>query len=162
MLVGGFQEAVDDLHRLREFLGEFLVFLIAPGVAQACELALQGRELIVHLTAKPLETVRETPQFARIDDGLGHELPLRDGGLKNAAREVRCPEQKVRTQALDVMAGRTESSVAAPSETVNDAAPKEKGGAEVERPTLRHQEFLCAYGYWCSRRKYSFEARSMA
>src|SRR4051812_36177670 len=77
MLVRGVDEAGDDLHRLLELLDELVVLAVAPGGAQAAELAVQGRHRVGQVAVEPLEVLGEPPQFVRIDDGLCHGTPRR-------------------------------------------------------------------------------------
>ncbi len=42
MLIGGAHKVRKHAHRLLKLLGELLVFLVAPGIAQADELGLQA------------------------------------------------------------------------------------------------------------------------
>jgi hypothetical protein len=74
VLVGRFEEVVDDVHRLLELLGELLVLLVAPGVAQADELAVQACHAIAQLGVEELEMVGEAPQLDGVDDRLGHDI----------------------------------------------------------------------------------------
>ncbi len=59
MLRGRDQEAVEHLHGFGEVLGELVVFLVAPGIAEPGELPLEDRELMLQLAAEMLETVSE-------------------------------------------------------------------------------------------------------
>ena len=74
MLIRRLEEMLDDVHRFLELLPEFLVFLIAPGVAQADELAVQCRHAVAHLGVELLEVMGKTAQLEWVDDRLGHGL----------------------------------------------------------------------------------------
>src|SRR5437870_355854 len=75
MLFGGGDEAFDDLHGLFKFLGEFELLLVAPAGAQADQLAVQGRQLLLQIMIELLEILRKAPELRRIDNRLGHDPP---------------------------------------------------------------------------------------
>src|SRR5262249_38709808 len=78
VLVRGLDEVSQHLHGVGELLGEFLVLLIAPGVAKAGELSLQHGGLVAQVVAEVFEPVREATQLRRIDNGLRHKAPRKE------------------------------------------------------------------------------------
>jgi hypothetical protein len=87
MFVGRPDELAENLNGLREFAGELLVFLIAPGVAEGGELSVQDGELMLQFAVEMFQPVSEAPQVGGIDDGSGHENLLR---AKTAHEMERC------------------------------------------------------------------------
>ena len=71
-----FDETRDRADVLLEFLGELLLFLVAPGPFQGHHLGPQRGNAVLHVAVELLETLREPPQFFRIDNGLRHETSL--------------------------------------------------------------------------------------
>src|SRR5258708_1162184 len=55
VLVGRIDEALDDLHRLLEFLDEFVVLAVAPGLAQAGDLTVEHGQLVHQIVIELLE-----------------------------------------------------------------------------------------------------------
>ena len=66
----------ENLHGLQELAGELLMFLVAPGVAEGGELAVQDGELMLQLVVEVFQPVGEAPQLGGIDDGSGHATLL--------------------------------------------------------------------------------------
>jgi len=84
MLVGRFEEVVDDVHCFLELLPEFLVLLVAPGVAQADELPVQRRDAVANLGVELFEVVGKTAQLEGVDNRLGHgvlAVPVRKAAI---------------------------------------------------------------------------------
>src|SRR5271166_4945058 len=76
VLVGRVDEALDDLHRLLEFLDEFVVLAVAPGLAQAGDLTVEHGQLVHEIVVELLQPRGESADFLRIHDGLCHAMPL--------------------------------------------------------------------------------------
>ena len=63
MLVGGFEKRLEHIHGFFELARELLVLLVAPGVAQADELAVQGGDTLAQVAVELLEVMGEAPQL---------------------------------------------------------------------------------------------------
>src|SRR5207249_10916647 len=74
----GGEELLDDAQRLLELLDELHVFLVAPRVAQAGELAVQDGQGVLEFGVELLEAQGEASQFRRVNDRLRHEATSRD------------------------------------------------------------------------------------
>src|SRR5579859_383358 len=72
-----FDEFLQCLHRLFEFLGEFLMFLVLPGVPQRAEAGLQQDHPILEVAVETLQLFREPPHLLWIHDCLGHRVSSR-------------------------------------------------------------------------------------
>jgi len=72
LAIGCLDEFAQDLHGVAEFLGEFGVFLVLPGVAQGIEPGLQGGHAVLEFDVEPFEFLGEPADLLRIDDGLCH------------------------------------------------------------------------------------------
>src|SRR5690348_15304830 len=70
-------EFLQGLHRLFEFLGELLMFLVLPGVPQRAEAGLQEDHPILEVAVETLQLFREPPHLFRIHDCLGHRVSSR-------------------------------------------------------------------------------------
>src|SRR5262249_8075163 len=91
--VRGFHEGLDDVQGLREFLGELVVLLVAPGIAQISELALKRRHAIAQVRVELLQILGKTTQFIRISYGTRH------GNLKSASGDSgHCPRAESNVQ----------------------------------------------------------------
>ena len=66
------EKAGEHLHGLREFLGELLLFLVAPSVGQGAELPLQNANEVLHFLVEVLQPLGKAPQVGRIDDCPRH------------------------------------------------------------------------------------------
>jgi hypothetical protein len=80
MLIGNLHEPRHGFHGAPELVGESLVFLVLPGVAKRRKSRLEQGQSILNILVKPLQFVRETPNFSRVHDGLRHSYSF---GLKN-------------------------------------------------------------------------------
>src|SRR5687768_6229399 len=76
VLVGRLDEPSDDLHRLFEFLDEFVMLAVAPARAEAGELSMHDGHLGEQIVVELLQAHGEPPKFLWIGDGLRHEAPL--------------------------------------------------------------------------------------
>jgi len=72
VLIGTFDEFLEDLHRVPEFLGEFGVFLVLPSVPQCGKSGLQQGHAILSFQIESFEFLRKPANFAGIHDGLWH------------------------------------------------------------------------------------------
>jgi len=72
VLVGDVDEFLERLERLLEFLGEFDVLLVLPGIAQSGEAGLKRDHLILKVGVEPLEILGEPPHLFGIHDCLRH------------------------------------------------------------------------------------------
>src|SRR5437899_8452636 len=72
MQVGRFHEALDGQHGLVEFLRKLLMVLIAPGVAQCHELAVQDGDAALKIIVELLQIMGKPAKFFRIDNGMRH------------------------------------------------------------------------------------------
>src|SRR5262249_39102806 len=72
VLLRGLDEAGEDVDGLGEALGELVVVLVAPGVAEAGELALEDGKRLAALFVQVLEALGKAAQLGGIDDGPGH------------------------------------------------------------------------------------------
>src|SRR6516225_8482547 len=79
MLIGDLKEMLDYVQGLLEFLRELHVLLVAPCVAEPGHLRVQSGQPLPQVAIKLLEMMRETPQFQRINNCLGHGT-LAEGG----------------------------------------------------------------------------------
>jgi cation diffusion facilitator family transporter len=86
MLFRAAHESFQHVGGLLEFLDEMLVFLVAPGVAQAGELPMQHRHAVAQLFTELLEMVSEAADFRGIDNRLGHGGSFFCGSYIFAAR----------------------------------------------------------------------------
>jgi hypothetical protein len=75
MMFDDLYEAGHGPHVLLELLGEFLLFLIAPGAFQGRHLGSQRGDAVLDLAAELLQILGEPPQFFGVDNGLRHEIP---------------------------------------------------------------------------------------
>ena len=78
VFVGGPDELGEDLDGLCELAGELLMFLVAPGVAEGGELAVEDGELMLQFVVEMFQPVGKAPQVGGIDDGPGHATLLRE------------------------------------------------------------------------------------
>jgi hypothetical protein len=67
-----FDQAGHALHLLAEFVGEFLLLLVAPRFFQRYELAAEQIDAGLDLRAELLQILGELPKFIGIDDCLRH------------------------------------------------------------------------------------------
>lgn len=79
LAVGGFDEFAEDLHGVAEFLGEFGVFLVLPGIAQGVEPRLEGGHAVLEFDVEAFEFLGEPADLLRINDGLCHGSILVSG-----------------------------------------------------------------------------------
>jgi hypothetical protein len=73
MLFDHFDQALDSLDLLLEFIAELLLLLIAPRFAQSRQLPPEQVDAGLHVVAKLLQILRKLPQFFGIDNSLWHE-----------------------------------------------------------------------------------------
>ena len=72
MQVGNFEEMLDHVQGLLEFLRELFMLLVAPGVAQTRHLRVQARQTLAQIAVELLEMMGETPKLQGIHDCLRH------------------------------------------------------------------------------------------
>jgi hypothetical protein len=77
VIVGRSDKLAENLNGLCELAGELLMFLIAPGVAEGGELAVENGELMLQFIVEVFQPVGKAPQVGGIDDGSGHATLLR-------------------------------------------------------------------------------------
>ena len=77
VLLGQLDKFFERLHRRLEFIGELLVFLVLPGVAQRAEARLEHHQPVFEVGVEPLQLVRKPPDFFRIHDCLCHSVTFR-------------------------------------------------------------------------------------
>jgi hypothetical protein len=70
-----FDKTREHLNLLLELVGEFPLFLVAPRSLQSRQLPIERGYALLHVRIELVQTLRESPQFFRIDDGLWHEKP---------------------------------------------------------------------------------------
>jgi hypothetical protein len=70
LLIGRAHELMQRAHGLLKFLGELLVLLIAPGVAQTPELALQAGHAVMELAVELLQFMGKAFQIFWTGDSL--------------------------------------------------------------------------------------------
>src|SRR4051794_6757954 len=75
VLGGRLNKTRQHLHRLVELLGELGVLLVAPGVAEADHLAVQGGQAGLQVGVEALQVVGEAAQLRGVNDGLRHGRP---------------------------------------------------------------------------------------
>src|SRR5262245_1358258 len=101
VLVAGLEEVLDDEHGFLELLGELDVLLVAPGVAEAKQLTVQGRQPAVQLGREAFQTLRESAQLARVHNRLWHgkSFQKRDkSSLPGTAGPVKCQGRRTRSR----------------------------------------------------------------
>jgi hypothetical protein len=69
------------LDLLPELVGEFLVFLVAPGGTEVLQLRLRDSDLAAQVIAEPPQELGEPPQFGRIDNSLRHANDLDESAI---------------------------------------------------------------------------------
>jgi hypothetical protein len=79
VLIRGLHEMPDNPHGVLEFLDEFFMLLVTPGVTQADQLPVQDQELVLQLVIELFEVMSKPLEFGWIDNGLRHETTLGAG-----------------------------------------------------------------------------------
>src|SRR5262249_7485431 len=72
MEISGFHKSLDDLSGLLEFLDELVMLLVAPGVAQGHQLAVQHRHSTVKVVVELLQIMGKSAEFLGVDDSVRH------------------------------------------------------------------------------------------
>jgi hypothetical protein len=74
MLARGFEKPAQHLDRLLKRLGELSLFLVPPGAFEVAHASMQAGNQALQVGIKPVQILRETSQFRRIDIGFAHRL----------------------------------------------------------------------------------------
>src|SRR5229473_2198748 len=72
LLVRHFDELLEGFHGLLEFLGEFGMFLVLPGVTEGGEAGLERDDAVLEVGIEPLKFLGESPHLFGVHDCLGH------------------------------------------------------------------------------------------
>src|SRR5258708_3581398 len=88
VLAGKLDEILERFYCLPEFLGEFFVLLVLPGIAQGAEAGVKEDHAVFEIAIESLEFLGKPPHLFRIHDCLGHSFSLSLGLTYRVFRNI--------------------------------------------------------------------------